>query len=261
MGRHALILGGHGKVAQILTQVLLKDSWTVTSIIRTKDQVSQIESLASTGKNNLNVLVHSIEGVQNVSEAKDLLTQVKPDVVVWSAGAGGKGGPERTFAIDRDAAINFIKAAVETPTINKFILISYLACRQRPPHWWNDASWKYVQEMQSGYLKNYCKAKLAADEVLLQEASKRADFVGISLRSGMLSDEPAGSVELGKTTGSEGNVSRESVAKTILSLLNHKELQTCWLDMPDGIESVEDAVEGVVRNRDNAAEGEDVYLI
>ncbi|KAH7237225.1 hypothetical protein B0J15DRAFT_406631 [Fusarium solani] len=234
MGRHALLLGGHGKVAQILTQVLLRDSWTVTSVIRTKEQVSQIESLAPAGQNNLSVLVHSIEDVQDVSQAKGLLSKVKADVV--------------TFAIDRDAAINFIKAAVETPTVNKFVLISYLACRQRPPHWWNDASWKYAQEMQSGYLKNYCKAKLAADEILLQEASKRADFVGISLRPGMLSDEPAGQVELGKTTGSEGNVSRASG-------------QTCWLDMLDGDQDIEAAVDRVVKNRDNAAEGEDVYLV
>ncbi|KAL2689073.1 hypothetical protein Neosp_003125 [[Neocosmospora] mangrovei] len=261
MGRHALILGGHGNVAQILTQALLRDSWTVTSVIRTKDQVPRIESLAPAGENNLNVLVHSIEAAKDVSQAKDLLSEVKPDVVVWSAGAGGKGGPERTFAIDRDAAVNFIKAAVETPTINKFILISYLACRQRPPHWWNDASWKYAQEMQSGYLKNYCQAKLAADEILLQEASKRADFVGISLRPGMLSDEPVGQVELGKTAGSEGDVSRESVARTIVSLLNHQEVQTCWLDMLDGDQDVEAAVDSVVTNRDNAAEGEDVYLV
>ncbi|KAI8722791.1 NAD(P)-bd-dom domain-containing protein [Fusarium sp. LHS14.1] len=261
MGRHALILGGHGKVAQILMQALLRDSWAVTSVIRAKDQVPQIESLAPAGENKLNVLVHSTEDVQDVSQAKDLLSKVKPDVVVWSAGAGGKGGPERTFAIDRDAAVNFIKAAVETPTIKKFILISYLACRQRPPHWWNDASWKYAQEMQSGYLQNYCKAKLAADEILLQEASKRADFVGISLRPGMLSDEPAGQVELGKTAGSEGDVSRESVAKTIVSLLNHQEVQTCWLDMLDGDQDVEAAVDSVVTNRDNAAEGEDVYLV
>lgn len=115
--------------------------------------------------------------------------------------------------------------------------------------------------MQSGYLKNYCKAKLAADETLLQEASKRPDFVGISLRPGMLSDEPAGHVELGKTTGSEGNVSRESVAETIVSLLNHEEVQTCWLDMLDGDQDVEAAVDSAVKNRDNAAEGEDVYLV
>ncbi|KAM6535957.1 hypothetical protein FALCPG4_005482 [Fusarium falciforme] len=261
MGRHALVLGGHGKVAQILTQVLLRDSWTVTSVIRTKDQVPQIESLAPAGENNLNVLVHSVEDVEDVSQAKGLLSKVKPDVVVWSAGAGGKGAPERTFAIDRDAAINFIKAAVETPTINKFILISYLACRQRPPHWWNDSSWKYAQEMQGGYLKNYCKAKLAADEILLQEVSKRADFVGISLRPGMLSDEPTGHVELGKTKRSEGNVSRASVAETAVSLLNHEEVQTCWLDMLDGDQDVEAAVDSVVKNRDNAAEGEDISLV
>lgn len=113
---------------------------------------------------------------------------------------------------------------MKTPTINKFILISYLACRQRPPHWWNDASWKYAQEMQSGYLKDYCQAKLAADKIPLQEASKRGDFVGISLEPGMLSDESAGQVELGKTAGSEGDVSRESVAETLVSLLNHKEV-------------------------------------
>lgn len=63
MGRHAIVLGGHGKVAQIPTQVLLKGSWTVTSVIRTKDQVSQIESLMPAGQNNLNVLVHIIEDV------------------------------------------------------------------------------------------------------------------------------------------------------------------------------------------------------
>lgn len=56
-------------------------------------------------------------------------------------------------------------------------------------------------------------------------------------------------------------MSRESVAKTIVSLLNHQEVQTCWLDMLDGDQDVETAVDSVVTNRDNAAEGEDVYLV
>ncbi|KAM0421128.1 hypothetical protein ACHAPT_011020 [Fusarium lateritium] len=225
MSHHALVLGGHGKVAQIFTQLLLKDSWTVTSVIRTQDQVPQIERLADAEKNNLNVLIHSLEDVKDVSQAKNILSQVKPDVVVWSGGAGGKG------------------------------------VLSEPAHWWNDASWKYAQEMQSSYLKNYCQAKLAADEIFLQEASKRGDFAGITLQSGMLSDEPAGRIELEKTSGSEGNVSLTSVAETIMSLLDHKEVQTCWLDMLDGDQDVEAAVAGVVRNRDNAAEGEDVYLV
>ncbi|KAG5745111.1 hypothetical protein H9Q70_012201 [Fusarium xylarioides] len=94
MGQHILILGGHGKIAQILTRQLLNKSCDVTSVIRTQEQVPQIESLAS-GQQRLNVLVRSLEDVEGVSQAKKILEEVKPDAIVWSAGAGGKGGPDR----------------------------------------------------------------------------------------------------------------------------------------------------------------------
>lgn len=110
--------------------------------------------------------------------------------------------------------------------------------------------------MQSGGLLSYCQAKLAVDEVLLQEASNRADFSGISLRLGIQSDEPAGPIELGKTKTSRGNVSRASVAEVIVLLLEHKTGQTSWLDMLDGAEDIETAVERVVNNREDAAEEE-----
>ncbi|KAJ3454162.1 hypothetical protein MRS44_018056 [Fusarium solani] len=256
MNRHVLILGGHGRIAQILTQQLLKKSWTVTSVIRSQDQVSQIESLAAAGQGKLNVLVRNLEHIKDISQARSVLDEVTPDAVVWSAGAGGEGGPDRTFAIDRDAAINFIKAAVQTPTIKKLILISYLACRRKPPSWWDRDAWEYAQEMQSGGLLSYCQAKLAADEVILQEASNRADFSGISLRLGILSDEPAGPIELGKTRTSRGNVSRASTAKVIVSLLEHNMVRTSWLDMLDGAEDIETAVERIVNNWEDAAEEE-----
>jgi len=94
MGQHVLILGGHGKVAQILTRQLLKNSWIVTSVIRAQEQFHQIESLAS-GQQRLNVLVRSLEDIKSVAQAKNILEEVKPDAVVWSAGAGGKGGLDR----------------------------------------------------------------------------------------------------------------------------------------------------------------------
>lgn len=95
MNRHVLILGGHGRIAQILTQQLLKKSWTVTSVIRSQDQVSQIESLAAAGQGKLNVLVRNLEHIKNISQARSVLDEVTPDAVVWSAGAGGEGGPDR----------------------------------------------------------------------------------------------------------------------------------------------------------------------
>lgn len=97
MTRHILILGGHGKIAQLLTPLLLRKSWTVTSIIRTSEQIPTIEGLA-TGHGKLNVLVRSLEDVKEVSQAKGILDEVKPDSIVWTAGAGGKGPVERVSA-------------------------------------------------------------------------------------------------------------------------------------------------------------------
>ncbi|KAM5352942.1 hypothetical protein ACJ41O_005664 [Fusarium nematophilum] len=128
MSRYVLILGGHGKIARILSQQLLKKAWA---------------SLTS-HQRNLNDLAHSLEDVKDVSQAKSILEEVNPDAVIWSTGAGGKGGPDRTFAIDRDAAINFIKATVQTSSISKFSLISYLACRRKSPTWWESDAWSYA---------------------------------------------------------------------------------------------------------------------
>ncbi|KAM0081719.1 hypothetical protein ACKRZS_006107 [Fusarium odoratissimum] len=257
MGQHVLILGGHGKVAQILTRQLLKNSWTVTSVIRAQEQFHQIESLAS-GQQRLHVHVRSLKDIKSVFQAKNILEEVKPDAVVWSAGAGGKGGLDRVSntCLANYAAINFINAAVQTNYIKKFILISYLACRRTSPSWWDSDAWTYALEMQSGDLSGYCKAKLAADEVLLQNSSLRSDFSGISLRPGMLSDEPAGKVELGKTKTSRGNVSRASVVDTIVSLLENQNVKSSWLDLLDGDHDVNVSVERIASTGLDAAEGE-----
>ncbi|KAG7404179.1 hypothetical protein Forpe1208_v003546 [Fusarium oxysporum f. sp. rapae] len=89
MSRHLLIVGGHGRIAQILTQQLLKKSWTITSLIRSQDQVPQINSLANASQGNLNVLVPNLEHVHDTSQARSILDEVKPDTVIWCAGAGG----------------------------------------------------------------------------------------------------------------------------------------------------------------------------
>lgn len=99
MSRHVLVLGGHGKVAQLLTPLLLQRSWTVTSIIRSEEQVPTVRKLGDNQSGQLNVLVRSIEDVKEVSQAKSILDEVKPDYIVWSAGAGGKGGPERVSTV------------------------------------------------------------------------------------------------------------------------------------------------------------------
>jgi dTDP-4-dehydrorhamnose reductase len=84
--RHVLLLGGHGKIAQLLTPLLLQRSWTVTSVIRTQEQAPTIEKLGAGKPGRLNVLVRSLADVNSQDDAAGILNEVKPDYVAWSAG-------------------------------------------------------------------------------------------------------------------------------------------------------------------------------
>ncbi|KAK4235422.1 hypothetical protein C8A03DRAFT_17829 [Achaetomium macrosporum] len=266
-----LLLGGHGKVAQLLTPLLLRRAWDVTSVIRSAEQVPAVQRLADTAvvgdANNghslpmgkLNVLVRSLEEVKSEGDAKKVLEEVGADYIVWSAGAGGKGGPERTYAIDRDAATHFIRAAASTPTVTRFLMISYLGSRRSKPAWWSDDAWRAAEEVNTKVLSHYYAAKLAADELLYAVSKERSGFVGIDLRPGTLTLDAAGKVELGKTKHSRGNVSRESVARVADLLLASEDLKSAWLDLLDGEEEMEQAVQRVVREGVDAAEGGDFF--
>jgi dTDP-4-dehydrorhamnose reductase len=86
MAHNILLIGGHGKVAQLLTPLLLAKSWNVTSMIRTASQQSAVEKLGQNQPGKLSVLVSSVADVQNEKDAKSILDKVEPDWVVWSAG-------------------------------------------------------------------------------------------------------------------------------------------------------------------------------
>ncbi|KAF5000597.1 hypothetical protein FGRMN_1629 [Fusarium graminum] len=259
---HVLLLGGHGKIAQLLTPLLLKRSWTVTSVIRTSEQTPAIEQLGAGLPGKLNVLVRSIEDVTSQDKALGIINEVKPDYVAWSAGAGGKGGAERTFKVDRDAAVHFINAAASVPSITKFLLVSYTGSRRSGALWWPAGEWEeYHEKVNNGVLANYYKAKIDADEALYKVSKKSSTLAGIDLRPGTLTDEPATKVEFGKTKHitSGSRVSREAVAEVASHLLAAGDVKTGWYDLLDGDEDIPAAVDRVVREDVDAAEGEVIY--
>ncbi|KAH7367140.1 NAD dependent epimerase/dehydratase [Plectosphaerella cucumerina] len=259
MSRHVLLLGGHGKIAQLLTPILLARSWTVTSVIRSQEQSSTIERLAIPGKGSLRVLVRSIEEVSSQDAAKSILDEVNPDAVVFAAGAGGKGDPSRTDAIDRDAASHFARAAAAQPSVSRFILISYIASRRERPSWWDPSAWADAEKVNQ-QLARYYKAKIVADEVLYEAGvAAGPGFAAVSLRPGTLTEEPAGKIELGRTKGSKGSSSRATVAEVLAELLEVQGLKTSWIDLLDGEEETKAAVERVVREGVDDAEGDPIY--
>ncbi|KAL8761286.1 MAG: hypothetical protein Q9184_002581 [Pyrenodesmia sp. 2 TL-2023] len=257
--KRVLLLGGHGKVSLHLTPLLVSNSWRVTSVIR---DASQKEDVLSTVKKNpelINVLVSSLEDVKSQADAKNIIDQSKASCIVWSAGAGGKGGPERTQAIDRDSCIHFIKAAASTSSVTKFLLVSYLGSRRNKAPWWSDEEWTATEAVNNEVLKDYYPAKLAADESLTAAAGRSKHLQAIILRPGSLTDaEAVGKVSLGRTKA-RGSISRADVAAVAARLLDVDiEGPFTWLDLLEGDESVTDAVKRVVEDRVNCIEGEDM---
>ena len=275
-----LLLGGHGKVALLLTPLLLARGWDVTSVIRDASQGEDILSAAANistlpsheqaqrSQGRVTVLVRSLDDVQTVAAAQALLNDVQPDFVVWAAGAGGRGGAEQTYRIDRDAAKYLIEAATAPPSsssssstrIRKFLSISALSSRpaacQRAP-WWTEDDWVLIQRF-NGAAPHYAAAKLEADEFLTARAAARRTrdgghpehgaFQEIILRPGRLTDEPpAGRVSLGRTRA-RGSISRADVAAVAAALLDTHDARG-WLDLLDGEQDIETAVETVVRDK------------
>ena len=114
--------------------------------------------------------------------------------------------------------------------------------------------------MNSGVLKNYYPAKLAADECLTAVAQKRRDsFKAIVLRPGYLTDgDENGLISLGKIHDS-GSIRRGDVAAVAARLLDSE--ASGWLDLLEGEEKIEDAVERVVRDGVDCVDGEDIEVM
>ncbi|PKY02835.1 NAD(P)-binding protein [Aspergillus campestris IBT 28561] len=264
---NVLLLGGHGKIALRLIPLLLARSWSVTAVIRNPEHKPDILSLANNHPGKLSVLLSSLDEVRSDADAKRILDAANPDYVVWAAGAGGKGGPARTQAIDSDAAKHILAASFASARVSKILLISWIGSRRAQPSWMSDADWARIQDVFHRVLPAYAQAKLEADEYMTALAARRAKDVAagkakplqaINLRPGTLTDEEATrKVDLGRTSRGYGTVSREDVAIVADLLLARGDTEG-WVDLLAGEEDVEGAVERVARGGVDAVEGEDV---
>ena len=157
-----LVIGGHGRVALLLEQLLAGRGDHVTGLIRSTDQAPDLEHAGA------EPLVQDLTHLDTAGWAR---VEQGYDAVVWSAGAGG-GPPARTFAIDQDSAIRAIDGAAQAGT-RRFVMISYLGAG--PDHG--------VPESDAFFA--YAQAKAAADAHL-----RASDLDWTILGPGLLSDDP-----------------------------------------------------------------------
>lgn len=208
-----IIVGAHGKVARLAAPRLVAAGHEVTGVIRKEEQADAIREIGA------EPLVADVE-----SSSTDEITRVVTghDVVVWSAGAGG-GSPERTWALDRDAAIRTIDAAVAAG-VPRFVMVSYFGAG--PDHG--------VDPEQDFFA--YAESKTQADAHL-----SASDLAWTILRpSGLTEEAGTGGIETGPgVTG--GQVARATVADVIAAAVDAPDAaKGVTLEFNDGDQQVAD---------------------
>ena len=186
------IFGGHGKIALLLAPMLVDAGHEVTSVVRNPDHVPDIEATGAAP------LVSSVED----ADLETLTSQLQGvDAVVWSAGAGG-GNPQRTYAVDRDAAIRSMDAAVAAG-VERYVMVSF------------SGSTADALVPEDDPFRHYQDAKIAADEHL-----RGTELAWTILGPGTLTLEPSrGSVNPDAAFNDGDVTSRELVAEVAVAVL------------------------------------------
>lgn len=186
-----IVFGGHGRIALLLAPLLVARGDEVTGVIRNPEHASDVEATGA------EALVADIENL-DVDELAEIIRG--HDAVVWSAGAGG-GSPERTYAVDRDAAQRSMDAA-ERAGVRRYVMVS----------WLGSTADHGVPEGDSFF--PYADAKWAADEHL-----RGSGLEGTILAPGTLTfDEPTARIRI--DPAGSGAVSRADVAGVIAASLH-----------------------------------------
>ena len=209
------VIGGHGKVALHLSRILSGRGHQVSSLIRNPDHRADVEATGA------EPVVADVELLDAGPLAEVLRGH---DAVVWSAGAGG-GSPERTYAVDRDAAVLSMDAAAQAG-IRRYVMVSYFGAG--PDHG--------VPEDSAFHA--YAEAKTAADEHL-----RGTPLAWTILRPSSLTLEAAtGHIEAGDGV-TPGSVSRDNVAHVIRSVVGHPETTARRIiAFNDGLTPIEDVI-------------------
>jgi uncharacterized protein YbjT (DUF2867 family) len=190
--KRVAVVGGHGKVALLLAPLLVTAGDEVSAIYRNPAHTAEVEATGAHG------VVADVETL-GVEELAALFAG--HDAVVWSAGAGG-GNPTRTYAVDRDAAIRSMDAAVEAG-IRRYVMVSYFGAG---PH-------HGVPETDGFYA--YAEAKAAADAHL---TGSTLDWTVLG-PSRLTLDPPTGRIETAAPGATSGTVTRADVAAVVAAAL------------------------------------------
>ncbi|MCO5787930.1 NAD-dependent dehydratase [Pseudomonas sp. G11-1] len=212
------IIGGAGKVGRYLARQLAQRGHEARTLHRNAQQADELQALGA-----VPVLGNLLE-----LDADGLAALMgDSDAVVFTAGAGGKGGPQMTNAIDGQG-LELAVAAAQQAGVQRFLLVSAFPEAGR-------------NKVVSDTFENYMAVKKRADVHLAE-----SDLDWVILRPGTLLDSPGtGKVRAGLAIP-YGDVPREDVAATLLALIEQPAVNRMIVELTGGDTPVADAIQSLV---------------
>jgi uncharacterized protein YbjT (DUF2867 family) len=206
-----VVAGGHGKIGLRLLRLLAERGDRGRGLIRNPDHAADLEAAGA------EPVVCDLEQEEDVAPFVE-----GADAVVFAAGAGPGSGAARKRTMDLGGALKLIDAA-QANGIGRYVIVSSIGAG-RP-------------NRASGAMRPYIEAKAEADEAL---AASGLDYTIV--RPGGLTDEPGtGRIRAGLEIGS-GQVARDDVAATLLTVLEADNTIGKTFDLLDGDTPIEEAV-------------------
>lgn len=206
-----MIIGGHGKVAMLAHPKLVAAGHQVFAVIRNPGHADDVVKTGATP------VVADVE-TMDTGRLVDLMSTKKIEALVWSAGAGG-GNPDRTYAVDRDAAIRSMDAASKVG-VRRYVMVSYMG-----------AGLNHGVPEDHPFFP-YADAKAAADEHL-----RGSNLDWTLLGPGTLTLGPAAGMKVGVDLR-DRETSRELVADVIVATLANDSTIGKAIAFRDGAEPV-----------------------
>lgn len=214
-----VILGATGGVGSRVAMHLKAKGHQMTGIVRRSEQACKLEQegiaavIGDVAEDSVDTLAHLIKG---------------HDILLFTAGAGGKGGPEATVAVDGDGPAKMAKA-MEIAGIKRFYLVSVF------PEAWRE------RRMDDDFEHYMVEKKKAETKITL------TDLDWVILRPSALIDEPGlGTVDLGLAKVHE-QIRRDDVADTLIALMERPEITRSILEVTGGDTPIPQAVETLTR--------------
>ncbi len=207
------IAGGHGSIARLLARQLTADGHRVHGIIRSEDQVADLEADGSVP------IVLDLETCE-VDALTDAIRGA--DAVVFAAGAGPDSGPERKWTVDHGAAAKLI-AAAEASGADRYVMVSSMGAGDPPTD----------DEVFSVYLR----AKARADGDLMASG---LDWTIV--RPGRLTDADGTGRVTAAADVSRGEIPREDVATFLRRCLEDPSAIGRLIEVVGGETPIDEAV-------------------